>query len=556
MTTNRTHPDHSVTSLQQSRRGFLKTAVATGLSAAVLARLVEPGFAQDGQSVTLTTWLEPATLLSGAPVTGASYQQIQSIIANGLTKLGHPEFDVQPDLAESWEVSDDGLVHDFTLRTDVTWQDGEPFTAEDVKFTYDLVSHAEFPGALDSYFLNIEGAQANKAGDADELVGVEIVDDNHVRFTLQQPDTLFLASTTSRQRILPKHILEEIAPSEIDKSEFARKPIYTGPFIVQEWRAGDSISFQANPDYFGGKPAVDTLIARFISDQATALAELQTGTAHAGLATPDQFGGFIDSPDLQTLELPGLRVVYIQFDLITTDLFVDERLRKAISHAIDRQTVIDALYLGMADPATNFVPEASIYYTEVPQFGYDLEQANALLDEAGWTLGDDGVRVNENGDQLQFTLTVPTAYLLDGLAIQPFLQAIGINVEIEELAPGQITGPLSPGDYQAAIGAWNNFIIDPRADLQRFFQTPRPADQTGYQNPEVDELILQARSETNADTEQELWGQVQQLIAEDASLALLWRQRELLLLANQLNVPEVTTLSEWYARIPEWSLDG
>lgn len=555
MTTHQPGSDQPVLSHQQNRRSFLKTA-ATGLSAAVLARLVEPGFAQEEQTVTITTWLEPATLLSGAPVTGASYQQIQSIIANGLTRLGHPEFDVQPDLAESWEVSDDGLVHDFTLRTDVTWQDGEPFTAEDVKFTYDLVSHAEFPGALDSYFLNIVGAEENKAGEADELVGVEIIDDTHVRFTLRQPDTLFLASTTSRQRILPQHVLEDIAPAEIDNSEFARKPIYTGPFIVQEWRAGERISFQANPDYFGGKPAIDRLITRFISDQATALAELQTGAVHAGLATPDQFGAFVDNPDLQTLELPGMRVVYIQFDLITTDLFVDERLRKAISHAIDRQMVIDSLYLGLADPATNFVPEASIYYTEVPQFGYDLDRANALLDEAGWTVGDDGIRVNESGEQLQFTLTVPTAYLLDGLAIQPFLQEIGIDVEIQELAPGQITGPLSPGDYEAAIGAWNNFIIDPRADLQRFFQTPRPADQTGYQNPEVDELILEARSETDTDAERELWGQVQQLIAEDASLALLWRQRELLLLANNLNLPEVTTLSEWYARIPEWSLDG
>lgn len=542
-----------VLATNQSRRSFLRTAAATGISAAALARLVQPGVAQTQSPVTITTWTEPATLLSGAPVTGAAYQQIQSIIANGLTRLGHPEFDVQPDLAESWEVSEDGLVHDFTLRSDVTWQDGEPFTAEDVKFTYDLVSHAEFPGALDSYFLNIEGAEQNKAGEADELVGVEVIDDTHVRFTLTRPDTLFLASTTSRQRILPRHLLEDIPPAEIDRSEFARQPIYTGPFVVQEWRAGESITFQANADYFGGKPAIETLTARFIADQATALAELQTGTVQAGLVTPDQFGGFVDDPQFQAIELPGLRVVYIHFDL-TTELFADERVRKAISHSIDRQIVIDSLYLGLADPATNFIPEASVYYTEVPQYSFDLDQANALLDEAGWTTGDNGIRVNAEGQLLQFTLTVPTAFLLDGLAIQPFLQAIGIDVAVEELAPGQVTGPLAPGDYQAAIGGWNNFIIDPRADLQRFFQTPRPADQTGYENPEVDALILEARAAGDFDTERDLWAQVQNLIAEDAPLALLWRQRDLLLLANNLVVPEVTTLSEWYGRIPEWSL--
>jgi ABC-type transport system substrate-binding protein len=102
---------------------------------------------QDGSQVVIGAWTEPPTLLSGAPVNGASYQQIQRIIANGLVRLGYPAFEVEPDLAESWDISEDNLVHTFHLRDDVTWHDGAPFTANDVKFTYDVVTDPEWPGA-------------------------------------------------------------------------------------------------------------------------------------------------------------------------------------------------------------------------------------------------------------------------------------------------------------------------------------------------------------------------------------------------------------------------
>jgi peptide/nickel transport system substrate-binding protein len=562
-------PSH-IHPLRHTRRAFLRGAAAAGAALPVagiglnaVGTLAAPAPRaglhapqQGGSQVVIGAWAEPATLLSGAPVTGAAYQQIQRIIANGLTKLGYPSFEVEPDLAESWQVSEDALVYTFTLRSGVKWQDGQPFTAADVKFTFDLVSHPEWPGALDSYFSAIQGAKEHKAGEATEVTGITVVDDTHVQFTLTQPDTLFLSSALSRQRILPKHILEQLAPADVEKSDFARKPVYTGAYSVEEWRPGESITFRAFPDYFGGKPGIDTLIARFIPDPATAIAELQTGALQIGVVNPDQFQSFVSDASFSTQELPGLRVVYVQFDL-TNPLFGDPRVRQAISHAVDRATVIQALYLGKGEPGSSFIPSlAWIYNPDVPTYPFDVEKANALLTDAGWTPGDDGVRVNASGDRLSFTLTVPTINLQDGLALQPFLQAIGVEIAIDEQGAGEVTGPLKIGEYQAAISAWNNFIIDPRADLQRNFQNPRPVDGTGYKNDQVDALFLQARASLDQETEKGLWFQIQNLIETDTPLAYLWRQQDLLVIHQSLSVPQVSTVSELYARIPEWTVSG
>lgn len=567
-------PTHQVGEIAQaalrahrSRRSFLQGVVAAAVAVPALSGgnalaggVVGPSSLtasnQEIGQVVIGAWQEPATLLSGAPVTGAAYQQIQGIIANGLTRLGHPSFEVTPDLAESWEVSDDAKIYTFTLRSGVKWQDGQPFTAQDVKFTFDSVTNKDWPGALDSYFSAIQGAKEHKAGETEGLTGVEVIDDTHVRFTLSQADTLFLSSALSRQRILPKHLLEGEALADIDKSDFARKPVYTGPYIVEEWRPGESITFRAFADHFAGAPGIPTLIARFVPDPATAIAELQTGALQIGVVTPDQFQAFASDPSFTTQELPGLRVVYIQFDL-TRPLFSDPRIRQAVSHAIDRQTVLDALYLGKGEAAFNFIPSlAWIFNPDVPRYEYNVERATALLAEAGWTPGDDGILVNAAGERFSFTLTVPVQFRLDALAIQPLLQAIGIDVVIDEQGAGEVTGPLKVGEYEATITGWNNFIIDPRADLQRTFQNPRPTDSTGYKNDEVDALFLQARAALDQETEKSIFFQIQQLVETDTPFAYLWRQQDLLVIHNSLTVPTVNTLSELYARIPEWTPNG
>ena len=550
-----------------SRRRLVQSAAATAAAGSALTAattVAGPSSSsatarsrtQDGGSqVVIGAWTEPATLLSGAPVTGASYQQIQRIIANGLVKLGYPSFEVEPDLAETWEVSEDSLVHTFTLRSGVTWHDGQPFTADDVKFTYDLVTNADWPGGLDSYFAQIAGATEHKAGKADQVAGVEVIDETHVQITLLRPDALFLASAASRQRILPRHILESVPVAEIDRSDFARQPVYTGAYIVEEWLQGESLTLRANPDYFGGAPAIETVISRFIPDPATAYAELTSGGLDIGTVSPDLLESLTSDPTFTVRELPGLRVIFINFDL-NLPVFSDPRVRQAISHSVDKQTVIDALLLGKGEVGRSLItPLAWMFNPDAPDYPYDPERAASLLDEAGWTMGDDGVRTNAEGARLAFTLTVPTAYRQDGLAVQPFLQEAGFEVTIEEQGAGQVTGPLVVGEFEATLNAWNNYIIDPRADLQRWFQNPRPNDSTGYVNEEVDALFVEARAALDQEAEKALYVEIQNLVETDAPIVYLWRQQDLLVIGQRLTVPETETLSELYDRIPEWQIN-
>ena len=428
-----------------SRRDLLQAAVVAGGALPVIAAVQgvaaapsAPGSdritrAPDGGSqVVIGAWAEPATFLSGAPVTGAAYQQIQRIIANGLTRLDYPSFTVEPDLAESWTVSDDRMVYTFTLRSGVTWQDGQPFTSADVKFTFDLVTNKDWPGALDSYFAEIVGAKEHKAGSAGEVTGVKVIDDMHVEISFVQPDALFLASAASRQRILPQHILGSTAPADIDKSDFARKPVYTGAYMVEDWSPGESITFKANPNYWEGKPGIDTIVARFLPDSATAIDELQSGGLQIGVADPDQFQAFVNDSNYTTQELPGLRIVYIEYDL-TKPLFSDSRVRQAISRAIDRDTVISTVYSGRADTGDSFVPHSSwIYNPDAPTYPFDLDKAKSLLADAGWTPGGDGILTNSADEKFSFSFTVPSISKTDGLTVVPFLQALGMDVKYVE----------------------------------------------------------------------------------------------------------------------------
>jgi len=492
---------------------------------------------------------EPDTLLSGA-ASSATAGYMFRFIANGLTRLSLPDMEVQPDLAESWEASDDGLTYTFAVREGVLWHDGEAFTPEDVTFSFGLWAHPEWPGPLSAEFAIIDGASAYKDGEAEEISGIVIVDDATVEITLNTPAAQFLATTATNQ-IVPSHILEGVGPADAAQDPFARQPIYTGPFMVEEWRSGDGITFRAFPDHFAGPPNLDAIITRTIPDPATAIAELRSGGIHFALVSADQYESFAEDDAFQTQELAGSSGWFLEFD-ITNPLFSDPRVRKAMSHAVDREAIIEALFLGRAEPNISISsPLSWIHNPDVPTFPYDVEQANALLDEAGWQLDSDGVRAKD-GQTLEFTMNVYPRTREWMIALQPFLEEIGIRYELNELEFGAWIEATEVGAYEATAGGWFNFIVDPRADLANHFESPRASDATGYSNEEVNDLFAQARVATDRDEEKALYDQIQQIVAEDAVYAYLWRVQDLLVVNGEFVVPEAQIASELYARVAEW----
>ncbi|HKG24323.1 MAG TPA: ABC transporter substrate-binding protein, partial [Thermomicrobiales bacterium] len=391
-----------------------------------------------------------------------------------------------------------------------------------------------------------------KDGKAQTISGIEAVDATTVRFTLTAPTPSFLANAATWQ-LVPKHVLQNVAPADAAKDPFAQKPIYTGPFMVEEWRQGEGITFRAFKECFAGAPKLDAIITRTIPDPATLIADLQTGGVNLAFVTPDQYETFKSDSSYQTAELAGVAGWFFAFDM-TLPLFSDSRVRQAISHAIDRATIIQALLLGRAEPGHSVAsPLSWIYNPNVPKFEYDVDKAKALLDEAGWVAGSGGTRAKD-GQEFSFKLNL-TARTRDwAVAVQPYLEAVGIKYEINELEFGTWIEQLVVGKHQASLSGWFNFIVDPRADLQNHFESPRPTDSTGYKNDEVDALFQQARAAMTRDEEKALYDQIQMIAEGDAVYAYLWRPQDLQVLGGDFVLPEVQTQSELYARAPEWSV--
>jgi peptide/nickel transport system substrate-binding protein len=490
------------------------------------------------------------SLLAGVAGSARS-SWIFSSIANGLTRLHQPDLAVDKDLATDWTVSADGRTYTFTLAPNVTWHDGQPFSPDDVVFTYQLFSQPTRPGPLPPDLAVIDGATAFKAGQASTISGISVLSPSQLSIILTQPSNMFLAVTATR-KILPRHLLEDVAPPDIDKSPFARKPVYTGAFMVDDWKSGESITLKAYPSSFAGSPRLSEILIRPIPDPATAIATLQTNGVQLSDIVPDQFGAFSGDSSYSTMQLAGLLSWYLQFNL-TNPLFADPLVREAIGHAIDRQTILDSLLGGKAELSTGIVsPTSWLYDPTLPTLDYDPSKAAALLDQAGFVQGPDGVRAK--GDlRLDFGLMDIVRTNDWALAMQPMLMAVGVKFTIEQVEFGTWISRMAQKQYDSTIGGWNNGLFDPRGDLQAHFQTPRATDSTGYVNPQVDQLFQQASTLTDRDQEQATYAQIQQLAARDVVYIPLWRPRDLYAVRTSLSIPTVMTTPEMYARAAEWS---
>src|SRR5699024_5790521 len=197
---------------------------------------------------------------------------IEDIIFDQLTRTDE-EIDIQPELATDWDISDDGLTYTFYLRDDVTFHDGEPLTAEDVEFTYNIFLDEDYTGPRAGSFINL-----------DEVIAV---DDHTVEFHLSEVDARFLASTG--YGILPKHILGDVPAEDLESHDFVSNPIGSGPFKFEEWKDGQYVKLSAYEDYYQGRPHLDTLTLPIVGDQNALMAQIEAGDVDVGGVPADNY---------------------------------------------------------------------------------------------------------------------------------------------------------------------------------------------------------------------------------------------------------------------------
>ncbi len=454
----------------------------------------------------------------GSTSDGESSRVTQQVLETLLT-FEAESFELEPGLAHDWEVSDDGLTYTFYLEEGVKFHDGTDFDAEAVKINFDRFADPEHEYAFadHEYVYFMYGAMfgGHKGEEGHVVEEVKVVDDHTVEFILSKPLGFFLQNMgMSYFAITSPAALEEFGP------EINENPVGTGPFKFISWTKDDSIVLEKNEDYWKeGLPKLDKVIFEVIPDNAARLIALRSGDIDImdGL-NPDDAAGVDSDEDLTLYARTENNFGYIGFNTQKEPLDND-LLRQAISHAIDRGAIVDALYAGYGTVAKNPLPPSYLGYNdEVEGYQYDVEKAKEVLKEAGY---EDGLEID------LWTMPVARPYMPDpettAEIVQNNLAEIDITVNIvrEEWAP--YLEKTAKGEHQIYMLGWSGTNGDPDYFLSSLLHGDLVGDSNRefYQNDEVDTLLNEAKVEIDQDKRAEMYKEAQAIIAEDVPMVPL-----------------------------------
>jgi len=452
---------------------------------------------------------DASTLIPPLASDSASHE-IASLVYNGLVKY-NGDLQLVGDLAESWEISPDGLTITFKLRRNVRWHDGTPCTAHDVLFTYQVMVDPKTPTAY--------------AGDYKQVAKAEVVDDYTFRVTYPKPFAPALGSWGLA--ILPKHLL---AGQDITRSPLARRPIGTGPFRFVSWRTQDRIILTHNPDYFEGRPFFNGYIAMVKPDQATIFMELKSGNIDRMGLTPLQYTRQTDYPKFQRMfnkyRYTAFAYTYLGYNL-EDPKFRDRRVRQALTSAINKQEIIDGVLLGMAVPATGpYKPGTWFYNPHVEDFAYNPERARALLAEAGWHPNAQGI-LEKEGQPFEFTILTNQGNEVRVRAaeiIQRRLREVGILVKIRTVEwAAFLKDFIEKRRFEAVLLGWTTGQDPDVYDIWHSSKTkPGELNFIHYQNPEVDRLLEEGRHTFDQQKRAACYFRFQEILAHDQPYTFLF----------------------------------
>jgi peptide/nickel transport system substrate-binding protein len=417
----------------------------------------------------------------------------------------------EPALAESWEMDEQGVT--FRLRSDLRWHDGQPVTADDVQFTFELAKNPETASLLESAYLTM-------------IREARVLDPQTIRFEFVAPHSDPMQAFWWAP--LPRHLVGDVAPAQLAQAPFNRQPVGNGPFRFVSWDAGQQATFAANEDYpqgLGGRPYLDRIVFRVVPEATTRLTEILTGAIDVNYSLlPDEAQQVQAQRGVELINYPGREFLYVGWNN-EREPFRDPRVRQALTMGIDRQGLIDALMFGFAEPAAGMIASWSPADPGLDPMPYDPDGARQLLQQAGWTPGADGIMRRE-GQPLRFTLLSSEDRLRQDLTvvIQQQLRQIGVDVQVRAVEFQTLLQQHREREYEAVIAGWSldNFRVDPSplfscAEAQRIGSPNR----AGYCNPDADRMIEAGLRETNESRAQEIWGEFSRILQRDQPITFL-----------------------------------
>lgn len=463
-----------------------------------------------GDSLIEGTIGEASTLIP-LLATDASSHAVAAQIYNGLVKYDK-NLTIVGDLAESFDVSKDGLIITFHLRRGVKWHDGTPFTSKDVLYTYQVTVDPKTPTAY--------------AEDFKQVKSITTPDPYTIKVVYDSPFAPALASWG--MNILPAHLLEGM---DITKSPLSRNPVGTGPYRFKEWIPGQKIVLEANTDYFEGRPFIDRFIYRIIPDTSTMYMELKAGAIDLMNLTPVQFVRQTATQSFTNrfnkYRYPSSSYLYMGYNL-RHPLFGDKRIRQAITAAINKDELVQGVLFGMGQKAYGpIVPGRWAYNPGVKDIAYDPVHAAKLLADAGWAeKNSDGILVKD-GKPLKFTILTNQGNqqrLMTAQIIQQRLLQVGIDVKIRIVEWAAFLKEfVNKGNFEVVLLAWS---ISQDPDMYDVWHSsknkPGELNFIGFNNPEVDKLLIEGRSTFDIEKRKRAYFRIQEILAAEQPYTFLY----------------------------------
>jgi peptide/nickel transport system substrate-binding protein len=468
-----------------------------------------------------------------------------------------PQGVIQPNLAvevpdqKNGGISEDGLKWRIRLRDDVRWHDGTPFSAEDVKFTLELITNPNF-------------RSWRTAGHA--LVrDITVTSPTEISWRMEEPFAPYLSFLTETF-IVPKHILEK--ETNPNNAGFNQAPVGTGPFKWGQRVPGDHLELVANPNYFGEGPHIERLVFKYIPDLTVLYTQFKSGDVDLvgqPYITPDHYGEAKTLPNRVVTLVP--RTSFESFYLnLERPQFKELAVREALYAAIDKEAIIQGLYYGVPTPTETFMPRQSFFFNaNLPLHQFDVNRAGKILDQAGWAKGADGIRA-KNGVRLSFTNSTTSGDPLRE-QVQQFLQQtfaqLGVEMKISNLPAAVMWGEFWTQSQFDSVIVGSSYLIGADPDVTNRLHSRsiavkggRGSNNAQYTNPEVDALLDKGARTFDSEARRAIYSRVQELVRRDLPFLPLYQSNAVEGLKKGINgfVPNGNTRTEsWNALAWYWA---
>jgi peptide/nickel transport system substrate-binding protein len=487
---------------------------------------------------------EPATL---NPITATD--AYEGTVNNGkiyetLIERNNETLELEPLLAESWEVSEDKLKYTFKIREGIKWHDGTPFTSEDVVFSYKTIMNPKVDSPqLRSYF--------------QEIRDVKALDELRVEFTYARPYFLAL-EFCGGMPIVPKHIFDN---GDFNTNPAGRDPIGTGPYKFVKWSTGREIVLEKNADYWGEKPKLDKIIFKIITDQTVAFQVLKRKDLDVSGLTPIQWERQTSSPafkeSFDKLSYFTPNYSYIGWNS-KRPFFADKQVRTAMTHLVNRELILDKILYNLGAIVTNpFYINSPEYDKSIKPLDYNPVKAEELLKEAGWVdHDDDGIR-DKDGVKFAFEFLIPGGSETGekiATILKEELDNMGIQMDIRKTEWAVFTARLNERNFDAVTLAWSMGVESDPYQIWSSTQAESGSNFIGFKNEEADKLIEEARTEFDRDKRKKLYTRFAEIVHNEQPYTFLFCRKSTVAVNKRFENVVVYPLGidpvEWHVPLP------